>query len=770
MLILYDKNEIQFTSNGVAVLDGYAFDDELTEELNGIFKYEFSYPMFSENADKLILDNIVRVDTPEGEQPFFIIKTVNNDGYLRVTAYHIFYKLAWKLIEDINIVNLGSQAGLNRILENTGYTGISDITKPGSIRIVRYNVVEALLDSGKDNTFINRFGGEIKRDKFIVDFKNRRGRTYTQNPVEIRYSKNLESYEVEIDSSNVATRVMPIGFNGLLLPEKYVTKAGATDIKTVKREYPGIKAIEDVDNPKEDELPLADAHQALRNAVQADFNSGKFDPQVNYKISFVELSETEEYKNKAVLERLYMGDDVRVIHKEENIDVIARIISYRWSALRKEYIEIELGNYQPKFTDIKTKFETLATAILELKSIKQLTTEHVTEMISGALGGTVAKYNGTLYAMDTDDINTAQVVAVWNRNGLGFSSTGINGPFETAITRDGHILGKFITANSITTNQLASDVGQQLNIESNEAIQARVTRQQLISDPEIKNSITQAVTPAVVTSVRQSQDYQNDLAEAAKSRDLRLVKNLIDGLTVTHNKLLIQINEIGETTEITTAKNSLISQLASINTIYSSILADNKVTDEEWTSLDTAIATYGSTSTTLEKLIVQGLYKEIGNLAQSTNEAFSKMTPEYIWNSVSGTETWTNAMSQKADLDSVGKTVDKKIVDYDNNTISTMRNTIQTINEKVIEDGELILDKTKNFTQDVNGLTIDGGGASALRLSNEMISFLMNGVTGDYWKDGWFYTKNVEVLESLRLPNHTLVKIGTSTAFRPTGR
>ncbi len=59
--------------------------------------------------------------------------------------------------------------------------------------------------------------------------------------------------------------------------------------------------------------------------------------------------------------------------------------------------------------------------------------------------------------MDTDDVETATKVWRWNVNGLGYSSTGYNGTFGTAITMDGQIVGSYIVAYSIGTEQISSE-------------------------------------------------------------------------------------------------------------------------------------------------------------------------------------------------------------------------------------------------------------------------------------------------------------------------
>lgn len=57
-----------------------------------------------------------------------------------------------------------------------------------------------------------------------------------------------------------------------------------------------------------------------------------------------------------------------------------------------------------------------------------------------------------MLCMDTDDINTAQKIWMFNINGIGHSKTGINGIFGTAITMDGHIVADFVDTGTLTAN------------------------------------------------------------------------------------------------------------------------------------------------------------------------------------------------------------------------------------------------------------------------------------------------------------------------------
>lgn len=64
----------------------------------------------------------------------------------------------------------------------------------------------------------------------------------------------------------------------------------------------------------------------------------------------------------------------------------------------------------------------------------------------------------------------------WNVGGLGFSSNGYNGPYETAITNDGAIVADFITTGSLVANIIKAGVLSSLdgssywNIETGEVV------------------------------------------------------------------------------------------------------------------------------------------------------------------------------------------------------------------------------------------------------------------------------------------------------------
>lgn len=59
---------------------------------------------------------------------------------------------------------------------------------------------------------------------------------------------------------------------------------------------------------------------------------------------------------------------------------------------------------------------------------------------------------------DTDDVSTAKQVWRWNRAGLAYSSTGINGPYTTAITASGHVVADFVNTGTLTATIIKAGI------------------------------------------------------------------------------------------------------------------------------------------------------------------------------------------------------------------------------------------------------------------------------------------------------------------------
>lgn len=413
MISVHNRDAVTFSANGLGVLDGEVIDPVVSEELGGGFTLSFTYPADAPLARYLVPENIVACPVPgiDGRQGFRVSEVVTRlDGLVQVTCFHVFYDLASNLVADTFVVNKTAKAALDQILTaaNTPhrFTATSADTRTTSTaRLVRVPVAAALMDQRTDNSFISRWGGEITRDNFHLHHAPRRGR---DRGVVVRDRKNLTGYESALDFSTVTTRILPVGYDGLLLPELYVDSPRIHDYLTPRIRvirYGDVKAIKDPDKPGEDELPLNQAHAELRRLAREEFSANRIDePTASYKVSFADLASTREYADFAELEAVFLGDTVTVRHSDLGIAVSARVVAYDYNPLTDSYVSVELGSTSPKFTDItrdvSTAVETAQKATdvagLALTSADGKTTNHYgpTQPKAARLGDTWFKHNG----------------------------------------------------------------------------------------------------------------------------------------------------------------------------------------------------------------------------------------------------------------------------------------------------------------------------------------------------------------------------------------
>lgn len=367
MITVHDRTATTFTTTGLGVLEREIINPIVVEELCGEFSLTFTYPADGPAATHLTLENIVAASVPglKQRQGFRISEVVTTlEGMLEVTAFHIFYDLTANLVADTYVVNKTAKGALTQILAaaNTPHrftATSSDTTTRASARLVRMPIAAALMDAGEDNTFAARWGGEITRNNWHIHHATRRGQ---DQGVVIRDRKNLTGFESSIDFSTVATRILPVGYDGLLLPELYVDSPKLGDyvvprIRVIR--YGQVKAITDKDNPRGGELPLDQAHSELRRLAATEFSTRHVDePSGSYKVRFVDLATTREYADLARLETVEIGDTVTVHHADLGIALTARVVAYEYNPLALQYISVELGSTARKFTSVTRQVKT----------------------------------------------------------------------------------------------------------------------------------------------------------------------------------------------------------------------------------------------------------------------------------------------------------------------------------------------------------------------------------------------------------------------------
>ena len=123
-------------------------------------------------------------------------------------------------------------------------------------------------------------------------------------------------------------------------------------------------------------------------------------------------------------------------------------VSQTWTAKG----ENELNNTYSSKGPINQQIENIVKE--QIPNAKQEAIEKATELLTKFNGGYVVKKDGELFIADNEDIDKAQHIWRWNINGLGYSSTGIDGPYGLAITMDGKIVADFITTGTMSAERI----------------------------------------------------------------------------------------------------------------------------------------------------------------------------------------------------------------------------------------------------------------------------------------------------------------------------
>ena len=499
MINVYDSKEIDFSKNGLIVLSD-CISCNINEELNGLYELELEYPLDENGKWKQLLEgNIIKADS----QLFRIYHKIKTLNIIKVNCRHIYYDLLDNFLEDITLTNINGAGALDLMLTNTQYahsfTSLSDVSILANKQFIRKNVVESIM--GTDG-LINNIGGELVRDNFNIKLLGTRG---LDRGVLVAYGKNVQGIEETLDTDGICTRLMPVGKDGLLLTEKYIDSQYINNFS-----HPKIKVVELSDYETEGTLRIAGQEYMTDNKIDI--------PQFNYKIDFLELSKTEEYKNYAVLERVYLGDTVTIKHNRLDINLKAKVIKITKNILTDRTEKIELGSFKPNLaTTINNSIQEVKKDIVQVKSDYQKAIENATDLITGSSGGNVVIRQGEdgkpyeILIMDTTDVMTCLKCWRWNLGGLGYSNTGIEGPFEVAITMDGSIVGKFITALVISGNQINGGTISGVNIKTSNTVNYLLLHDQFI---DFYNGATKVGTMGYVADLRYGGSYDFGLKGA----------------------------------------------------------------------------------------------------------------------------------------------------------------------------------------------------------------------------------------------------------------
>lgn len=368
MIQVYSPDNENFEMNGDAVVN--AESCELTMEMNSGWELELTAPV-KENIDFLVEEAVIKVPTPYGRQLYRIYNLQKDDDIISANARPVFIDAKDEvMILDIRAVNSNGQAVMNSLFDPDGkYQGYSDIKKVSTAYWQQKNAIECLM-SDDENSFLNRWGGEIYYDNFDIHINERIG---SDNGLRAEFGFNLTGVEEIVDMSDIVTMIYPKAYNGYMLPDGETVNSPLLKMyrKRYKRiiEYSDIKLASDAQEDDEENGvtvcdTLEELYAVLRERANEEFVNGIDRPNITYSISMIDLSRTDEYKNYSELLRVALGDTVHVKHRRLGIVTNPRVIKMTYDCIREKVKNLILGDYEANcVSDLSSVMSSVANAI-----------------------------------------------------------------------------------------------------------------------------------------------------------------------------------------------------------------------------------------------------------------------------------------------------------------------------------------------------------------------------------------------------------------------
>lgn len=356
------KNEI-LNESGDYILDFICTSCSVEENL-----YEEEYFLDAEFLvddeglyKKIEEDMVLKVQLDYGFEIFSIVdikKTPN-----RVTVFARQITIAESLctwLDDVRPEGKNGQDALNHLIENSIGGGNLEVSSDISVVSTAYYVNKSLYEAlhTANNSFKNRWGGEVRRRGYKITIDDKIG---SPNNVQIRSGRNLTGFEANTNIDTIITRIIPNGYNGIttVAPIDSPLIAKYKYIRTAEVNYKHVKLRSDLgeEEPDESDLifdSLAEAQNKLEELALLDFLNGVDKLRADYKINFIDLAKTEEYKNYGETELIQLGDEVNVYEEKHDINITVRAIKRTYDVLNQNVVEIELSNYDISEEDQET--------------------------------------------------------------------------------------------------------------------------------------------------------------------------------------------------------------------------------------------------------------------------------------------------------------------------------------------------------------------------------------------------------------------------------
>lgn len=483
-------------------VDNVVIDPELKEKINGVSTLTYSIP-FSDRFydDYLEMKTTVTVygenkSYPEFKGRLLDKKTTFNGNKLLTFEGELAY------LNDIqyppysfsgspeeffeNILNYYNANCSEDKRINKGIVTVRDandyITRENQDYSSCWNVISEKL--------VNMLGGYIKlryvNNERYLDYLIESGNVSNQT---IEFGKNLLDLENYINAASIGTVIIPLGAkneDGQRITIESVNDGKKYLENSLADEYGRIEKNVIWDDVTVPSNLKTKASKYLEQMILAD---------TTITVKAIDLHFTDEQ-----IDSFKIGNIIKCISKPHKLDTSMILVERNRKLNDPVKDTITLGTQYKKISgtisEVTNKADENESKITG--NWLQNIIEENTKILLGGSGGYIYvhyaddahKQPDSIYIMDCESTSEAKNVILINKNGIGYSTNGINGPFTSAWTIDGKFNADTIQAHTITVNHLASNVGEKLDLSSNESIKLMVKK----IEEEIKDLDTSLFT------------------------------------------------------------------------------------------------------------------------------------------------------------------------------------------------------------------------------------------------------------------------------------
>lgn len=447
--VLFPASATTFTTNGLGGLSD-CISCHVMEERNGEYTLEMEYPEGGAHFSEITNSTIIwaKLDAMRNYQAFRVYKITRPlNGKVKVLAQHISYQLSMIPCGPFTANTVGDALlGLkNHAAESCPFTFSTDKATSATYTLALPASIRSCL-GGTKGSILDVYGGEYEFDNYTVHLWAARGQ---DRGVTLRYGKNITDVTQEENIANTVTGVYPYynSENGgyVELPEKVISAPSAANYP-YPRTVPLDCTNEFDDAPTEAQLRSYATSYVAREGIGV--------PKVNIKVKFINLADTEEYADRAALERVCLCDTLTVIYEKLGVTTTAKVVRTDWDVLLERYRSIEVGDLKTSLASTIAQTQEAAEEAVDQNALSAAITA-ATNSITGVTGGYI-KLNRDgdghpyeLLVMDHPDEADAVNIWRWNVGGWGYSGDG-GAHYTMAATIGGGIVADYITAGTLT--------------------------------------------------------------------------------------------------------------------------------------------------------------------------------------------------------------------------------------------------------------------------------------------------------------------------------